>query len=168
MDRLGSILKIAILLSIAVLLLGGLLLILGPERMADWIPRRPLPEMDLRALPADKPGVLACTPGLCAEETIDIAIEPLDLPDDELRRRLFAFVDGSPEIALIDIAPDGRQWRFRVSVPGEPVPDVVVVRIDARADGRTGLAIYSTAMGWGADRARQERRVRRWLAILRP
>ncbi|RMF74728.1 MAG: hypothetical protein D6740_02000 [Alphaproteobacteria bacterium] len=169
MDRLGSLVRIAILLSLAVLLLGGVLLIAGPERFAAWLPRRPLPEMDLRHLPAaEKRGVLACTPGLCAAGTIDLVIEPVDLPTEELRRRLFAFIDQSPEVTLIDISPDGRQWRFRVTVPGKAVPDVVVVRMAGQPDGRTALAIYSTAMGWGADHARQQRRVRRWLAILRP
>ncbi len=168
MDRLGNLVRIAILLSLAVLLLGGVLLVMGPERFAAWLPRRPLPEMDLRHLAADKRGVLACSPGLCAEGTVDLVIEPVDMPVDELRRRLLAFVDHSPEVTLLDVAPDGQQWRFRVMVPGEAVPDVVVVRMAPRAHGRTALAIYSTAMGWGVDHARQQQRVRRWLAILRP
>ncbi len=169
MDRLSNLVRIAILLSLAVLLLGGVLLIVGPGRFAAWLPRKPLPEMDLRHLSAaDKRGVLACSPGLCAAGTVDLVIAPVSLPADELRRRLVAFVDHTPEVTLIDIAPDGWQWRFRVTVPGEAVPDVVVVRMAEGADGRTALAIYSTAMGWGTDRARQERRVRRWLAILRP
>ena len=168
MDRLGNLVRLAILLSLAVLLLGGVLLIVGPERFVAWLPRKPLPEMDPRHLTADKRGVLACSPGLCADGTVDLVIAPVALPAEELQRRLLAFVDQSPEITLLDIAPDGRQWRFRVTVPGQAVPDVVVVRMAPRADGRTALAIYSTAMGWQADRARQERRLRRWLAILRP
>ncbi len=169
MDRLGNLVRIAILLSLAVLLLGGVVLIVGPARFVAWLPRKPLPEMDLRHLSAaDKRGVLACSPGLCAAGTIDLVIEPVRLPADELRRRLLAFVDHSPDVTLLDIAPDGWQWRFRVTVAGEAVPDVVVVRMAEGADGRTALAIYSTAMGWAADRVRQQRRVRRWLAILRP
>ena len=169
MDRLGNLVRIAILLSLAVLLLGGVMLIVGPERFTAWLPRKPLPEMDLRHLAtAEKRGVLACSPGLCATGTVDLVIEPVPLPAEELRRRLLAFVDHSPEVALIDIAADGWQWRFRVTVPDKAVPDVVVVRMAEGEDGRTALAIYSTAMGWETDRTRQQRRVRRWLAILRP
>ncbi len=167
LERLG---RWALIASLLVVLAGLALLFAGPKALERWLPHRGIERVDFARLEPDHPrGFLACSPGLCRSEAVDLPVEPLPLAPEEARRRLFALVDSSPGTTLLKIAPDGRQWSFRVSMNDRPVPDVVSVRMLPAGEGRTAIAIYSRAVGWGGgDRARQAARVRRWLAILRP
>ncbi len=167
LERLG---RWALVASFLVVLAGLALLLVGPGALERWLPHRDVGRVDFARLSADHPrGFLACSPGLCPQQAVDLVVEPLPLPPQQVRRRLFAFVDGSPEISLLKISPDGRQWSFRVSMSDRPLPDVVSVRMEPAGERRTAIAIYSRAVGWGGgDHGRQASRVKRWLAILHP
>ncbi|RMF17837.1 MAG: hypothetical protein D6757_00625, partial [Alphaproteobacteria bacterium] len=95
LERLG---RWALVVSFLVVLAGLALLLVGPGALDRWLPHRSIERIDFATLPADHPrGFLACSPGLCPKEAVDLTVEPLPLAPDEARRRLFAFIDASPE-----------------------------------------------------------------------
>lgn len=157
----------AIVLSVLVALIAGVILIMGPESLPVGDQDSALAPVDFATLsrPEGEESYLACPIGVCPEAGPDATSPVVNMDAGELQQRLLELVDRSPDISIDYMSPRTRQFRFLVRGPDMLAPDVVSVRV-FDLEGGAGIAVYSRTPVGNADRQRHAARVTRWLAVL--
>lgn len=157
----------AIVLSVLVAIIAGVILIMGPESLPVSDQDSALAPVDFATLerPRGEVSMLACPTGLCIKANPDIATPIFEMDAGELQRRLLELVDRSPDTSIDSMSPQARQFRFLIRGPGMLAPDVVSVKV-VDLDAGASIAIYSRTPVGSADRQRHAARISRWLAVL--
>lgn len=148
---------------------GGLIFLVGPERVWARLGPTDLGPVDFAALirsptPND---ALAATPGALPDTAPapDFTLPAYDDPPD----RLLARVDTVAEAGGAETVAAGPTTRRYVTrSPKLRFPDTTVVEAVALPDGRTGLRVYARASIGVSDLGANAARLRRWLIDLPP
>ena len=147
--------------------LGGVFLLLGPERIWTLFGPADLGPVMFESLRRrDRPNdALACPPDLCPAK-IDIVPPEFTVAPSVLREAFARAILPERRLTLVDI--DDRMSTDRYVQRSEKMrfPDTIVVRFLERPDGRSTIAIYSRSQLGYADMGVNLRRIERWLEKL--
>lgn len=171
MNSIDIIRNVAIGLSVVVIIAGALLLLPGANKYLEGIfGTGDLPDVDFQTLQLkDSPNqYLVCPQGICQNAAAHETAPVYDMPVEDLRARLFSYLDSQPDIEVQRMDLPNRQFDIIQRTPTMRFPDLVTVKFYALEDGRSTLAIYSRSLYGYSDVGTNKRRVRRWLQIIAP
>lgn len=161
----------AIGLSVIVILLGALLLLPGSNSFLEKVftTKEPSFEGFSTLQRTGKPNdYLVCPEGLCTTAEVDELSPIWDVPVDQLKSSLTALADTSPNIALRSYDPDQSLFSFVERTPTMRFPDLIWVQIFPVGEDQSEIAIYSRSVYGYSDVGVNEKRVKRWMALLAP
>lgn len=112
---------------------------------------------------------LACHKDFCQNARPDEITEVFTVPVNELIDRLTRFIDDptNNQIEVKSFDLQNRQFVFLVYTSSSPFPDVVTVKLYDLGAPFSGISILSQTLKGDDDTNRNQRRVKRWLAILK-
>ena len=111
---------------------------------------------------------LACPPGLCLSQGVDIVPPTYSVDADTLKRHLLVALRAEPSLELVDETGDPAQLRFVQRSRLLRFPDTIRVQFVPLGDDRSTLALQSQSQVGRSDLGVNRARIRRWLSYLKP
>ncbi len=172
MSLLDAIRYAAIVLSIAVVILGMALLFMSPGQLEGLFGKIEAEIVDFNTLEraSNKNSYLLCSPEHCPYAHPDGPAPVFAIPPERLRTILLDFADKAPNIRTYSDRMDLelQQFDFIERTPAMRFPDIITVRIYPTDDGGSTMAIYSRSVYGQSDFNANRDRITRWLAIITP
>ena len=125
-------------------------------------------EFDGYAKGAKPNEALACPPGLCLSDGVDVVPPAYAATVPELKRALLDALREEERLELVDDSGDPPQLRFVQRTALLRFPDTVRVQFVPLDADRSTLAIQSQSQIGHSDLGVNRQRIERWLAYLKP
>jgi len=158
----------SIVLSLLVIVAGAVLIVAGDSLpLGKIFGTKELEEVNFETLVVSENSghYLICPDDICRATTPNETPKIYPLTINNLRDRLFRFIDNNPNIDLRSMDLSNAQFEFTENTTKSPFPDVITVRFFRVDDKKSTLAIYSNSI-YHNDATINRDRVKRWLRAL--
>jgi uncharacterized protein (DUF1499 family) len=157
----GGLVGLVVVYALAAAVVGRselLALLFGP------VERSPIDFESLERGPA--PNQYLVAPAGFGSARVDAEAPSFALTPEQLRDRWVAALDGMPRVKMLSADADRLQYNFEERSRLVGFPDTITVRFLPDAGGGSTLAVYSRSHYGYSDLGANEKRVKRWLALL--